>query len=106
MIDRERMIEMMDGDAALAEKLIRSFKEQVSRQLPLMRKYLDEGNTAMLSNSAHIMKTQVSYLGLEDVAALAQQLEEKAEHQEMDSAARLFSELEAKVTHLIQIELK
>ena len=106
MIDKDRIVEMMDGDTALAEKLIQSFKEQVSRQLPLMHQYLQDDDRAMLSNSAHIMKTQVSYLGLIDLADIARQIEEGANNAYELSALRpLFTRLESQLTHLINTEL-
>ena len=75
MIDRQKLLDMMDGDPDLVQKFLDAFKSQVTTQLPWMQEYLTTGNRPLLSNTAHVMKTQTAYLGLDDLTALAQMIE-------------------------------
>ena len=79
MIDIEKLTGMLGGDRELAERFIAAFKAEVRRQLPLMREYLEQGDRPMLSDAAHVMKTQTAYLGLEDLSHIAQLIETQAE---------------------------
>lgn len=80
MINREKLIEMMDGDEAIADKFIQAFKEQVRKQLPLMQEYLQTAQYDQLSNAAHVMKTQTAYMGLEALSGLCQRIENMAKN--------------------------
>lgn len=69
----------MDGDEVRVAKSITIFKEQASRQIPLLQKYLSESDWPLLSNSAHVLKTMTSYLGLDELVILSQTIEHMAD---------------------------
>jgi HPt (histidine-containing phosphotransfer) domain-containing protein len=106
MIDRTKLLDMMDGDEAMVEKFIDVFKMQVDKQIPLLKAYMQVGNLALLSNSAHIMKTQTAYLGLDELTSLSQTIEQYAdEGKEISTIAPLVAALEVKLSRIIQEEL-
>ena len=78
MIDRDRLAQMMDGDYAIADKFIQSFRRQVEEQIPLLSAYLASNDYQMLANTAHIIKTLAGYMGLRPIVAIAQSLEDEA----------------------------
>ena len=75
MIDRAKLLDLLNGNEGLADQFIQSFKTEVMRQLPLMTGYLAEGDMAMLSNAAHVMKTQTAYVGLDELTKIARYIE-------------------------------
>lgn len=106
MIDKTKLLDMMDGDDAMVEKFIDVFKMQVDKQIPLLKAYLQVGNHALLSNSAHIMKTQTAYLGLDELTSLSKTIEQYSdEGKEISTIAPLVAALEEKLRHIIQEEL-
>ncbi len=106
MIDRTKLLDMMDGDDMMVEKFIKVFKTQVDQQIPLMKTYLKDGNLPLLSNSAHIMKTQTAYLGLDELTLLSQSIEKYADDgKALNVISPLVADLADKLTLLIQNEL-
>jgi HPt (histidine-containing phosphotransfer) domain-containing protein len=106
MIDRKKLLDMMDGDAEIVAKFLDAFKSQVNRQLPLMNLYLQQGNFSMLSNTAHIMKTQTAYLGLHELSELSGSIEKLADAQaEIEVLQDQVAVLEKQLTQIIQTEL-
>ena len=75
MIDREKVIALMGGNEALADKLISAFWSESEKLLPQMAGYLETGNWTALSNAAHIMKTQTAYVGLDALSQIAKEIE-------------------------------
>ena len=103
MIDIDKLASMLGGDRELATKFAEAFKAEVRRQLPLMRQYLEEGDRAMLSNAAHVMKTQTAYVGLEDLSHLAQLIETQAEQiSDLALLGKPLSELEEKLEQFLE----
>ena len=106
MIDLQKLLDMMDGDTDLVQKFLDAFKAQVKTQLPLMQQYLDTGNRPMLSNAAHIMKTQTAYLGLDDLTSLSQMVERMVDAgDDLDAIRPHVVSLVEKLTLILQSDL-
>ena len=80
MIDREKLILMMDGDESMADTFINAFINQLGIQIPLIRSYSVNADLEMLSNSLHVMKSQASYMGLEEISNACENLEQQLSH--------------------------
>jgi HPt (histidine-containing phosphotransfer) domain-containing protein len=95
MIDRTKLLELLNGNNGLAQQFIQTFKAETRRQLPLMAAYLEQDDMSMLSNAAHVMKTQTAYIGLEELTKLARFIEEESTGTADPAAlARAFKKLE------------
>ena len=102
MIDIEKLTGMLGGDSDLAERFVAAFKAEVQRQLPLMLEYLENGDRSMLSNAAHVMKTQTAYVGLEDLSHIAQLIETQAEQiSDLSLLKKPLMELEEKLVSIL-----
>ena len=71
----------MGGDHAFAQKMIDSFKEDLKQNLEEVRKFHLEGNNDLLSNSAHVLKTQSAYLGVSEMEEKCREIEYGAKSQ-------------------------
>jgi len=106
MIDRRKLLDMMDGDEAIVAKFLAAFKAQVTVQLPLIHAYMQQGDREMLSNSVHVMKTQTGYLGLDELSILAQNIEARVDAgASLDVLSQEVSLLVEKLTQVILHEL-
>jgi len=74
-IDYNRLVELMGGDNRLADRLIQSFKSDAGHNLKLMLSYLESSQFDLLSNTAHVLKTQSGYLGLDELRILCEKIE-------------------------------
>jgi len=99
MIDRDKVIMLMGGSESLADKLITAFKEESRKQVPLIKDYFQAADWPMLSNAAHIMKTQAAYLGLDELSETSRMIEyaAKAEVVDREPLIDLIDTLEAQV---------
>ena len=102
MIDRDTLARMMDGDYDLADKLIRAFREQMAAQSALLAGYLEQGQRPLIENAAHIMKTQSRYLGLEQLAGMAEALEHASTDLPLAQLSDQITELQQEVARVLQ----
>jgi HPt (histidine-containing phosphotransfer) domain-containing protein len=106
MIDRAKLLQMIDGDEAVVTKFIDGFMTQVQKQLPLMDGYLESENREMLSNCLHVIKTQTAYMGLDEISALAQSLERHVDAgHDLNEITSQYNDLTEKLRMVIATEL-
>lgn len=74
-----RLRELMGGDAEMAGRFVDLFREEAPRQLDELQNQLEQEEWIALSNTAHALKSQCRYLGLSELAALAEVIERGAE---------------------------
>ena len=105
MIDREKLIEMMDGDDILADKMIQVFKNSAKTELSKIKEYFELLNFDSLENAAHVMKTQAAYMGLDHLHKLSEDIENQARKRLVSlELERNLNELEVKLKELIHSE--
>jgi len=63
------------GSEEAAQKFVNLFRQQMPGQIELLRKALVEGDWETASNTAHGLKSQCRYLGLDEAADFLQELE-------------------------------
>jgi len=63
------------GSEEAAQRFVTLFQQQLPAQLDAMRQAFENQDWETLSNTAHGLKSQCKYLGLEEAANLLQKLE-------------------------------
>ncbi len=63
------------GSEAAAQKFVDLFRQQLPAQLEALHQALVQGDWEMASNTAHGLKSQCRYLGLDTAADFLQRLE-------------------------------
>ncbi len=92
MIDRDKAVALMGGNASLADKLIAAFKAEVEEHISKLKRALESAAWSELSNQAHMIKTQAGYLGLDDLVNASHELEYATKSQvDAESASGLVS---------------
>ncbi len=105
-IDLAKLKTLMDGDEKMAEKFLGIFKSQTPEQLAQLKSDLKENNWEQVSITAHAIKSQCKYLGLEKTAGLAFEIEQLADNKkELDSIPDLVFQLEEKLIAVIEKDL-
>ncbi len=73
-INTEHLRSLLGSEEA-AQKFVNLFRQQLPGQLQALRQAFAEGDWETASNTAHGLKSQCRYLGLDDAADLLQGLE-------------------------------
>jgi two-component system sensor histidine kinase/response regulator len=92
-LDRDEILERMEGDVELLEEIIQLFLEDCPRLLAQIRESLDAGDGPSLRLAAHAMKGSLSNFGASSTVALAFELETMGKNGEMTGAAPVYSSL-------------
>ena len=80
VIDLDYLRNLSKGDKAFEKNMIRSFSEQIPAELSELKLAIEQQDYNKISNVAHNMKSTLSYLGLQKLAALLQQIEKESEN--------------------------
>lgn len=95
MVDLDHLYNLMGGDENMVNKFLDIFKSETPRQLDQLYDFLDDENWEMLSTTAHSIKSQSKYLGLDRIADIAYTIEQDAERQQnLDGLEDLIGDLE------------
>ena len=101
MINFERLTHLL-GDEAAAQRFLDIFQNEAPRQLDALYRDLDSENWSAVSNTAHSLKSQLRYLGLDDIAELAYRIEQSAEREEeLDWLPQAIAELETQLNRVL-----
>ena len=102
MIDRTKLEALLGHDEKMVEKFLDIFKSQTPDQLNLLIKSVSENNWDQASITAHAIKSQCRYLGLEDIAELAFKIEQLTEeNNELGLIPGLVAQLEVKLMKVL-----
>ena len=91
MIDRERIIELLGGEA-MVDRFIETFERESAQLCDAVKQHAEAGDLDQLAIAAHSLKSHLRYVGADEVADLAAELEAKAEAKQWDEEAREFME--------------
>lgn len=75
MIDLKRLLHFMGNDESLATRFLELFAQETPRQIADLQQFLSHGTWEQAHLTAHALKGQMRYLGLEELALLAEQIE-------------------------------
>ena len=96
MIDRSKLEHLLGGDQAMVHKFIDIFYNQTPQQIKDLLFNTSENNWESVSITAHAIKSQCRYLGLDDLAERAAKIEQLSEEKrQLDLIPGLAVELEA-----------
>ena len=106
MIDRTKLETLLGSDQQMVQRFLDIFKTQTPDQLNLLKKSIGESNWEQSSITAHAIKSQCSYLGLEELTALAYKIEQLTEgEKQLGLIPGLVAQLDGQLMNVINKEL-
>lgn len=93
VIDRDELLERVDGDQELLEELYLIFVEELPVQLSAIEEALNKQNCTDLKISAHRLKGGLGNLSAKEAYKLAAEMEFAASQDELAKANYLFADL-------------
>jgi len=81
VIDLEYLKSVSRGDKNFETDMIRSFSEQVPAELSELKSAIEHLDYRKISSLAHSLKSTVSYLGMQQLTPLLQQIEKESENE-------------------------
>jgi DNA-binding NarL/FixJ family response regulator len=81
VIDLEYLKKLSKGDEIFEKNMIRSFSVQLPEELEKLRSSISQKNYEKIGSIAHNMKSTLSYMGLNQLTPLLQQIEQECEKQ-------------------------
>ena len=79
MIDTDKVIQMFGGNTDLAQRCIDNFKAEASTSVPRLKELATSGEMEQLAITAHSFKSQLGFVALDDLQAIAAQIESLAD---------------------------
>ena len=106
MIDRTKLEALLSNDPNMVQRFLDIFKSETPSQLKLLKNSVTDKNWELVSITAHGIKNQCKYLGLEEIAELAYKIEQLSEqNNQLGLAAGLVEKLNDQLIGVIRIEL-
>jgi len=100
--DRAGMMERMNHDTDMAEKVMKGFLSDIPRQLEALRSHIEAEDFVGMERQAHTLKGAASVVGGETLAAFALKMEKTAEERDMNAARGIMNHLETEFERLKQ----
>ncbi|MCI4668812.1 MAG: Hpt domain-containing protein [Bacteroidia bacterium] len=91
---REDILDLMEGDAEMIIDLIESLMESSPELLSDLREGLEKGDSSMVKNAAHTLKSSNAQLGALDFADLCLEMESIGKSQDLTKAAPIYESLQ------------
>lgn len=95
--DPERALSRLDNDRELLVEIAELFLKEAPRLLRQIREALDDGDAERVRRAAHTLKGTVTNFGAAATRQKAGELEKVAEGDDLEEAATLFPEIEARL---------
>lgn len=90
----------------MVQRFLDIFKSQTPQQLELLNESISDRNWDMASNTAHAIKSQCKYLGLDEIAEYAFKIEQLTEEKkQLDLTPGLVAKLKDHLVEIIEMEL-
>lgn len=102
-VDLKILRDYLNHDEKMVQKFIQLFCDAVPTDMSKLKTYIDEGQTEMMQITAHAIKSQCAYLGLEECRTLALRIEES--NQTGNGEKAIATELENNILSVVS-ELK
>jgi HPt (histidine-containing phosphotransfer) domain-containing protein len=97
-MDLSFLKKLMGGDEKLVNNFVTIFRNQTPQQLAEIKILLTNEAWEELSNTAHSLKTQFSYMGLDDFADQMKHIETLIDNGELTNIHRLLTDFEISFT--------
>ena len=97
---REKLLDQVDGDEALMQRMIALFHENTPRLLDDMRGSIARRGSDDLARSAHGLLSSLGAFGAHAARQLTQQLETQAHAEDYEHTARTFAALERETAEI------
>lgn len=81
VINIEYLRSLSNGDEDFERNMIKAFSEQMPQELKELKTAIDQKNYKKIRSIAHNMKSTVSYLGLQQLTPLLEQIETESENE-------------------------
>jgi two-component system, sensor histidine kinase and response regulator len=91
----DRALAGLGGDHDLLRDMMRIFLEEAPKQLQILRKAVETGNSRDAEHAAHRLKGDLGYLKAADAAEWARRLEDAGHNGDLSHAAPMLANLEA-----------
>lgn len=102
MIDRTKLESLLGGDEKMVLRFLDIFKTQTPEQLDQLKDSINNKNWDQVSITAHSIKNQCKYLGLDEIASLASNIEQLAEEKtQLDLLSGLVLQLKEQLTEIM-----
>lgn len=106
MIDRTKLEALLGNDENMVQRFLEIFRTQTPAQIKLLKSSIDSNDWAQASITAHAIKSQCRYLGLENIAEYASKIEQFAEQEkQLNLLPGLAIQLESELSGIIGKEL-
>ena len=106
MIDRTKLESLLGGNKKTVERFLDIFKSLTPKQLRMLKSDISNKNWDKASITAHAIKSQCKYLGLDDIAQRASEIEQLTEERkQLPLIPGLAVLLQAKILNIIEKEL-
>ena len=100
-LDKDAILERLEGDVELLEEIVQLFLEEFPRLLAALRESLANADAAGLRMAAHALKGSLSNFGSLPAVALAFELETMGRNGDLTNAVTVYASL---VTSLEQLK--
>jgi HPt (histidine-containing phosphotransfer) domain-containing protein len=100
VLDREGLLDRVDGDRSLLLDMIQIFMEQVPGLTDTLRRAVAEGDAQALRRTAHTIKGVTGELAAPNARRLAMTLEDLGETGRLPDAPAVLADLEAELERL------
>ncbi len=97
MFDPTYLKQIFGGDEKLVARFLELFRTEMPRQIAALEQFFNAGDWENAHVMAHTIKGQMRYIGREDLALLAQAMENAAEMRDAKTPAAHFPELKASI---------
>ena len=100
VFDQAGLLARLDDDEGFAKELLVTFLDDLSRQIAVLKGYLDRGDVAGVQSQAHAIKGVAANVGGERLRGVAAELEKIAAAGDLAAAQASLGELEAQAAAL------
>jgi len=106
MIDRTKLNALLGDDPKMVQRFVDIFTAQTPEQLLQLKKSVINKEWDMASITAHTIKSQCEYLGLEELTALTFKIEQLTEDKlQLELTLGLVEKLSEQLNEIIRTEL-
>lgn len=106
MIDRATLENLLGGNKNMVHQFLDIFKKQTPEQLNNLEKFVENKNWDQASITAHAIKSQCKYLGLEEISDNAFKIEQLTEERkQLYLIPGLVVKLKDQILKVIEVEL-
>lgn len=102
VFDREAVLDLVDGERELLEDLADMFREDLPRNVERVENAISVGDTRIIHDVAHQLKSSVGNLGGRAAQNAVQQLEQTARDGQLENSRELFSECRLELDRFCQ----